>query len=103
VLLGQRWNQGFLTFDWLGALSPGANQRHNSSDFPTAVCFGPSSQLNVTHKSEGDVSFMDRDTKFLEMKTPAAWHKSKGKRTHKRSSMNSNEGFLEIKTPRIIK
>ena len=81
--------------------SPGANQKHNSLDFPTGVILGPCSQLNVTHKSEGDVSFMDRDTKFLEMKTPAAWHKSKGKRTHKRPSMSSNGGFLEIQTPRM--
>ena len=58
---------------------------------------GTCSQLNVTRKSEGDVSFVDRDAKFLEIKTPAAWPKSRGKRTYKRRSMNSNEGLLDIK------
>merc|ERR1711951_153765 len=60
---------------------------------------GSSSQLNNTRRSEGDVSFFGKEEKFLEMKTPVAWPKSRHRRSHKRQTSSHDAKFLDIKTP----
>jgi len=69
---------------------------------------GSSSQLNYTRRSEGDKSFMEE--KFLEMKTPAAWHKSRPRhmraQPNKRSSLTpdgSERGYFDTTTASWIK
>jgi len=67
---------------------------------------GSSSQLNFTRRSEGDESCDVKEDKFLEMKTPAAWHKSRHTRPqpHKRSSLTpEGEGYFDTTTALWIK
>jgi len=69
---------------------------------------GSSSQLNYTRRSEGDETF--KEEKFLEMKTPAAWHKSRPghmrPQPNKRSSLTSDgsgRGYFDTTTASWIK
>jgi len=69
---------------------------------------GSSSQLNYTRRSEGDETF--KEEKFLEMKTPAAWHKSRPghmrAQPNKRSSLTSDgsgRGYFDTTTASWIK